>query len=81
VSRPARPSSSATRAEKEWTVATFHSVLRNELLEHDRRGKLKAGDWVAIHYRGLKVGETGTEYHNYRIAVEPPSGDELPDGY
>ena len=70
---------------KDWTVATFHSVLRNELLEHDTRGKLELGDWVAIHYRGLKVGETGAEYHAYRIAVERPSVDEatgeLPEGY
>ena len=61
---------------KEWTVATFHRVLRNELLEHDERGKLEPGDWVAIHYRGLKIGETGTEYHGYRVAVERPAVDE-----
>jgi hypothetical protein len=61
---------------KEWTAATFHRVLRNELLEHDERGKLEPGDWVAIHYRGLKVGETGTEYHGYRVAVERPSIEE-----
>ncbi len=70
---------------KEWTVATFHSVLRNELLGHDQRGKLEPGDWVAIHYRGLKIGETGTEYHGYRVAVERSAVDEatgdLPEGY
>src|SRR5215213_7454024 len=69
---------------KEWTVATFHSVLRSELLEHGKRGKIEAGDWVAIHYRGLKIGETGIEYHGYRVAVERPNvdetTDELPEG-
>jgi len=62
---------------KEWTVATFHSVLRNELLEHAARGKLQPRDWVAIHYRGQRTSETGTEYHSYRVAVErPEAGDE-----
>jgi hypothetical protein len=72
-------------AGKEWTVATFHSVLRNELLEHER-GPLAVGDWLAIHYRGMRVGESGTEYHSYRVAVERPAQDEfavdeLPAGF
>jgi hypothetical protein len=62
---------------KEWTVATFHSVLRNELLEHDRRGELQPDDLVAIHYRGQRMGELRSEYHSYRVAVErPASGDD-----
>jgi hypothetical protein len=66
---------------KEWTVATFHSVLRNELLEHKERGKLQTGDWVAIHYRGLRTSETGTDYHSYRVAVERPEPQDSPDEY
>jgi hypothetical protein len=61
---------------KEWTVATFHSVLRSELLEHDKRGKLHPRDWVAIHYRGQKTSETGTDYHSYRVAVERPDAED-----
>src|SRR5437868_1450762 len=47
---------------KEWTIATFHSVLSNELLKHEERGRLKPTDMVAIHYRGQRTSETGTEY-------------------
>jgi hypothetical protein len=62
---------------KEWTVATFHAVLRNELLEHEERGRLQPRDWVAIHYRGQRTSEMGTEYHSYRVAVERPApGDD-----
>ena len=56
-------------------------MLRNELLEHAERGKLEVGDWVAIHYRGLKIGETGTEDRSYRVAVDRASVHELPDGF
>jgi hypothetical protein len=66
---------------KEWTVATFHSVLRNELLEHPQRGRLQPHDWVAIHYRGQRTSETGTDYHAYRVAVERPDPPAEPNEY
>jgi len=28
-----------------------------------------------VHYQGLRENATGTEYHNYRVAVERPTAD------
>jgi hypothetical protein len=65
---------------KEWAVWTWHTVLKNELV-----GKVQAGDFVAIHYRGKRPRQDGGgEYAAYRVAIDkserqPPSTDDEPE--
>ena len=59
---------------KEWSVATFHTVLRNELLENEKLGgRVEPRDFVAIHYVGEKPRQSGDgTVHSYRVAVDRP---------
>lgn len=65
---------------KEWSVAAFHAVLRNELWEHKTRGKAQVGDFVAIHYRGEGLTEDGRPVQRYRVAVERPQAAQATTG-
>lgn len=57
----------------EHGVWTWHTVLANELI-----GKVERGDFVAIHYRGLREKQNGDgRYASYRVAIKKA---EVTDG-
>jgi hypothetical protein len=70
---------------KNWSVWTWHTVLKNELV-----GKVEPGNFLAIHCRGKRPRQDGGgEYAAYRVAInktEKPVSDivvpdEFPEGF
>lgn len=58
-----------------WAVWTWHTVLRNELVD-----KVEIGDFVALSFIGFKTSKnTGGEYPAYRVAIDkkPAPEDEF----
>jgi hypothetical protein len=55
-----------TQDGTERSVWTWHTVLKNELI-----GKVEAGDFVAINYRGRRAKAKGDgDYAAYRVAID-----------
>jgi hypothetical protein len=56
----------------EHGIWTWHTVLRNELV-----GKVSPGDFVAVHYLGMRTKQSGDgTYAGYRVAVRKAERDD-----
>lgn len=49
-----------------WSIRGYSTVLRNQISKADP----KVGDFMAARWFGAKMGKSGREYQNYKVAVK-----------